>query len=125
MLSCAVLLAPFGFDSASNTLLPSAGYFDLPALLISLAVMALLVCGVRDSTRFNNAMVAVKVSIVLFVIGMGAFLVDPANWKPFAPYGWLGISFFGHPVPGQQTNEQGHAGGMLAGSALVFFSFVG
>jgi APA family basic amino acid/polyamine antiporter len=94
-------------------------------LLVSLLTMVLLVCGVRDSARFNNVMVGLKVGIVLFVIILGSFLVDTANWHPFAPFGYLGISFFGHPIPGQTTNEKGGAAGVLAGAALVFFAYIG
>ena len=78
-------------------------------------------------------MVGIKVSICLFVIAFGAALVDSSNWKPFAPYGFLGISFFGRaitgtstssslPPSGQASTHEGHAVGMLAGSAIVFFS---
>ena len=28
-----------------------------------------------------------KLAVVLFVIVVGAFYVNPANWTPFAPYG--------------------------------------
>lgn len=56
---------------------------DLPALLISCVLMVLLVCGVRDSARFNNLMVAIKVGVCLFVIALGSTLVDTANWTPF------------------------------------------
>jgi len=55
----------------------------------------ILVKGIRESASFNAAMVMIKLVIVLFVIGLGAFYVDPANWKPFAPYGYTGLAFFG------------------------------
>ena len=42
-------------------------------------------------------MVIVKLAVVFFVIVVGAFYVNPANWQPFAPYGFGGISFFGIP----------------------------
>lgn len=52
------------------------------------------------------------------------FYIDPANWEPFAPYGWTGISFFGIPVHGQ-TNAGGEPVGMLAGAAIIFFAYIG
>ena len=118
-------VAPFGFRSATNTIISSEGYIDLPAFLISLILTVLLVCGVRDSARFNNVMVILKVSIVLFVILFGSFLVNTANWSPVAPFSWLGISFFGRPIAGQTGADKTHAGGMLAGAALVFFAYIG
>jgi APA family basic amino acid/polyamine antiporter len=70
-------------------------------------------------------MVATKVSIVLFVIILGAVLVDVSNWALFAPYGYGGISFFGTPLPGQPVGEKGQVGGVIAGAALVFFAYIG
>src|SRR6185295_12825550 len=73
---------------------------------------------------FNASMVGIKVAAVLFVIGVGAFYVNPANWHPFAPYGWSGVSFFGHHVAGQ-TDPGGSPVGMLAGAAIIFFAYIG
>jgi APA family basic amino acid/polyamine antiporter len=78
--------------------------FNLPAMLIVLAIMVLLVIGVRESARFNAAMVTVKLVAVLFFIVVGATYVKPENWSPFAPYGWSGI---------------------MTGAAVVFFAYIG
>jgi APA family basic amino acid/polyamine antiporter len=69
-------------------------------------------------------MVMVKLSAVLFVIGVGMFYIDPANWKPFAPYGYTGLSLFGTTVHGQ-ADPGGKPLGMLAGAALAFFAYIG
>jgi basic amino acid/polyamine antiporter, APA family len=66
----------------------------------------------------------VKLAVVLFVIAVGSFYVDPANWRPFAPFGLTGISFFGHTLFGQ-TGPGGEPVGMLAGAAIVFFAYIG
>jgi APA family basic amino acid/polyamine antiporter len=66
----------------------------------------------------------VKLSIVLFVIVVGAFYVNPENWKPFAPYGYTGVSFFGKTVFGQ-TGLGGEPLGILAGAAIIFFAYIG
>jgi len=116
---------PFGFDGRHGTVLSTHGaIFDLPALLIALLIMTLVVCGVKDSARFNDIMVTIKVSVVLFVIVLGAILVDPANWTPFAPFGYAGLAIFGRSVVGQATPEGG-AAGVIAGAALVYFSYIG
>ena len=78
--------------------------FNLPAMLIVLAIMVLLVIGVRESARFNAAMVTVKLAAVLFFIVVGVGYVKPENWSPFAPYGWSGI---------------------MSGAAVVFFAYIG
>jgi APA family basic amino acid/polyamine antiporter len=58
------------------------------------------------------------------VIVVGAFYVNPANWKPFAPYGFTGISFFGKMISGIK-DAGGHPLGMLAGAAIIFFAYIG
>lgn len=98
--------------------------FDLPAVLIVLVVTVILVVGIRESARFNAAMVAVKVSTILFVILVGVFYVNWDNYTPFAPYGWTGVSLFGYPLLGQTTSK-GDPQGMLAGAAIIFFAYIG
>src|SRR6185503_5584362 len=46
----------------------------------------------------HTVMVGIKLVIVLMVIGIGAFYINPANWHPFAPSGYTGVSFFGHTL---------------------------
>jgi APA family basic amino acid/polyamine antiporter len=104
---------------------PTTGtYFDLPAVVIAALVTTLLVIGIRESASFNTTMVVIKLAIVLFVIGVGSFYVNPANWHPFAPYGLAGISFFGHTLVGM-TGKGGEPLGMLAGAATIFFAYIG
>ena len=97
---------------------------NLPAILVSLVVTAFLVKGISESAGFNALMVAIKVLAVLFVIFVGLAYIKPENWEPFAPYGWTGLSFFGHNVHGQ-VNEAGQPVGMLAGAAIIFFAYIG
>lgn len=65
--------------------------FNLPALLIMLIITAVLSLGVRESARFNNIMVAIKVAVVVLFIVVGARHVQPANWQPFMPFGMSGV----------------------------------
>ena len=60
-------------------------WLNLPALLITLLVTAILVIGIRESATTNAVLVAVKVGVVLFVIGVGVFFIDPANWTSQSP----------------------------------------
>src|SRR5439155_857263 len=76
-------------------------WFDLPAIVIAVLVTIVLVIGIKESAGVNTGIVILKVTIVLFVIVVGAFHVNPANWHPFAPFGLTGISFFGKTVAGQ------------------------
>ncbi|MGK5088940.1 amino acid permease [Bdellovibrionota bacterium FG-2] len=77
---------------------------NLPALLITVIITALVYVGIRESKRAANFMVALKVIVVLFVIAAGAFYVHPGNWSPFAPHG---------------------VGGVLKGVSGVFFAYIG
>src|SRR5438045_3070346 len=82
--------------------------FNLPAFLIALVITAILVIGIRESARFNAAIVTIKVAVVLFVIGLGIHYVNFANWghdwSTFAPMGFSGVG---------------------AGAAYIFFAYIG
>jgi APA family basic amino acid/polyamine antiporter len=117
------MLANSPFDYVNAKFVWTNSYLDLPAIVIVAIVTSILVRGIKESATFNAAMVIVKLAVVFFVIIVGAFYVNPANWQPFAPYGYGGISFFGIPVWGQMNN--GHLAGMLAGSATIFFAYIG
>jgi amino acid transporter len=77
---------------------------DLPALFIVVVITWICYRGIRESRITNNFFVLLKVAILLLVIGIGAFYVDPANWSPFAPNG---------------------IGGVLKGVSGVFFAYIG
>jgi len=112
------------YDPALGRLVATGALFNLPALLASALVTAVLVVGIRESAGLNTVLVIVKVAAVMFVIGVGAFFVDPRNWRPFAPYGWTGLTLFGHTVSGD-VDVGGRPMGMLAGAALAFFAYIG
>ena len=116
--------SPWRYDAASGHFLSTGSILNLPAIIIVAIVTLILIKGIAESASFNAAMVGIKLAAVLFVIGVGAFLVDPANWHPFAPYGWTGVSFFGHQLAGQ-TDAGGSPVGVLAGAAIIFFAYIG
>jgi basic amino acid/polyamine antiporter, APA family len=116
--------APIDYDPALGHIVSTGAMIDLPAIIIAIIITTILVIGIRESAGLNAALVGVKVMIVLFVISVGAFYINPANWKPLAPYGYSGISFFGHLVAGQ-SDAGGAPLGMLAGAAVVFFAYIG
>jgi APA family basic amino acid/polyamine antiporter len=116
--------APFDFNLDTGRFFSTGAFFDVPAILITAAITTILVIGIKESARFNAGMVIVKLAIVLFVIAVGAFYVDPVNWHPFAPFGYTGISFFGHTLFGQ-TGASGAPVGVLAGAAIIFFAYIG
>ena len=78
--------------------------FNLPAMAIVLLITVVLVRGIRESAGFNSGMVILKLAIILFFMGFGAFFVRPENWSDFAPNGWKGIS---------------------SAAAIIFFAYIG
>ncbi|HLH07431.1 MAG TPA: amino acid permease [Terriglobales bacterium] len=82
--------------------------FNLPAFLIALIITTILTIGIRESARFNSTIVVIKVSVVLFVIGLGIRYINVANWgsswSTFAPFGFSGIG---------------------EGAAYIFFAYIG
>ena len=85
---------------------------NLPAAAIVVLITALLVGGTRESARLNNVMVAVKLTVVLAFIGLGAFYVNTANWHPFIP-------------PNSGTFGEFGVSGIVRGAAIVFIAYVG
>src|SRR6185369_12131100 len=120
----AISRAPMDYDPKLGKLVSTGTVLDLPAILIAVLVTTILVIGIKESARFNTAMVILKVSVVLLVIGVGAFYVDPNNWHPFAPFGFAGVSFFGKSVLGG-ADAGGQPLGMLAAAAIIFFAYIG
>ena len=88
------------------------GIVNLPAAFIIAILTASLVAGTKESSRLNNTMVILKLAVVVAFIGVGAFYIHPANWHPFIP---------------PNSGVTGHFGlsGILRGSAVVFFAFIG
>ena len=91
----------------------SGGVVNLPAMLIILALMVMLIVGIKQSAKLNAAMVAVKLLTIAVFIAVAVFNVHPENWSPFMPFGW-----FDHTADGKTI-------GVLAGASLVFFAYVG
>ncbi|RKR82333.1 amino acid/polyamine/organocation transporter (APC superfamily) [Mucilaginibacter gracilis] len=74
---------------------PGIGNFKLianiPALAIVFVITYLVYIGIRETKKATNAMVILKVAVVIFVIIAGFFYVSPANWHPFLPNGFSGV----------------------------------
>lgn len=80
------------------------GVINLPAMLIIAALSILLAIGVKQSARFNAAIVFIKLITIAAFIGVAAFNVNITNWENFLPFGWSGV---------------------MQGAALVFFAYIG
>src|SRR5574343_1110517 len=78
--------------------------FDLPAVVINVLITFVVYKGTKESKNFSNAMVYIKLAIIVLVIIVGAMYVDIDNWTPFMPNGF---------------------GGVMAGVSAVFFAYIG
>ena len=104
-------LASFGLNLPDRWSTPvwesghwTGAYFNVPGFLIIFILTVLLVRGVRESAEANNVMVAIKIGAILIFLVVGGALVNPSNWRPFAPSGF---------------------GGVVTGGAIVFFTYIG
>lgn len=92
--------------------------FNLPAFLVCTALACLLVVGVSESAKFNNVIVAIKVTVIMaFIVICGWFVIShfgtlKANWSPFIP---------------ESSGAKGEFGwsGILRASSIVFFAYIG
>lgn len=103
--------APFIYDFKEGWQ-ASGALINIPAMAIIATIGILIACGIKAAQRFNDIMVVVKISLIILFIACGIAFIDVKNWQPFIPentgvfgqYGWSGI---------------------LKGSGLVFFAFLG
>jgi amino acid transporter len=105
-LSAKELRSPEAIAAWTNA--PSIGslkiIFDLPAVVINILITAVVYVGTKETKNFSNAMVYIKLTVILLVIMVGLFYIDMNNWEPFMPNGFEGV---------------------MGGVSAVFFAYVG
>ncbi|MDB4887166.1 MAG: amino acid permease [Gemmatimonadetes bacterium] len=103
--------APIAVDAANNFSRTGAT-LNVPAIVLVMLMTWILVIGIKESARFNNVIVFVKIAIVFLVIGFGFMYVNTANWHPFIP---------------ENTGRFGEFGwsGVLRGAGVIFFAYIG
>ena len=119
-LPAAIAKAPFAFDPHTEAWSRTGALVNAPAMLVVAAISALLVVGIKESARVNNAIVVLKVAIVLLFVVVGFWFVKESNWVV------AGKNPGGRFLP----PNDGHYGqygwsGVLRGAAVVFFAYVG
>ena len=85
---------------------------NFPAVALVILITALLVIGIKESSKFNNVIVLIKLTVILLFIGFGISSINVDNWTPFIPentgvFGAFGIS------------------GIFAGAGVIFFAYIG
>ena len=108
---------------------------NLPAALIPLVVTAILVVGIRTTSRVNVFVTLLKLAIIVFFLVVGVWFVDAANLSPFVPpRASSGVEAVGFSLDtplldaitgrGLQNYAFGFAG-IGTGAAIVFGAYVG
>ena len=77
---------------------------NLPAVLVTVFMAAILVKGIKESTNMAGIMVIIKLAVIALFVFTGMFYVKPQNWVPFAPNGFEGI---------------------FMGAFIIFFAYIG
>jgi basic amino acid/polyamine antiporter, APA family len=106
-----LIQSPVNFIKGTGWVL-TGNYINLPSVFIIGCVTILLVIGIKESSRFNNIIVLIKVSVVLLFVIFGIHYINVANWTPYIPkntgiFGQFGIS------------------GIFTGAGVIFFAYIG
>jgi APA family basic amino acid/polyamine antiporter len=112
------IVIPENFSSAPVIFNHETGWaatgsiINLPAVLIIVIISMLLIIGIKESARFNNIIVLLKVTVILLFIGFGFAYVKLGNWTPFIPDNTGHSGFFGWS-------------GIFRASGVIFFAYIG
>jgi APA family basic amino acid/polyamine antiporter len=79
-------------------------FINLPAFIIVCLISLLTYVGIKESKKTTNFLVVFKIVVIIFVIIIGFFYVEPSNWSPFMPNGFEGV---------------------LRGVSAVFYAYIG
>jgi APA family basic amino acid/polyamine antiporter len=103
--------APYDYDDKLGWV-SSGSIINLPAILIIGLISILLAIGIKESAKFNNIIVIIKLTVILLFIGFGIAYINTENWTPFIP---------------ENTGKPENFGfsGVVAGASVIFFAYIG
>ena len=95
-----------GFEATPDLITATqvGGYFNLPAVIVSIAVTLLLILGTTESARVNAVLVLIKVAALTAFIFLTIPVLKSDHFTPFLPTGGAGV---------------------LGAAASIFFAYVG
>jgi APA family basic amino acid/polyamine antiporter len=101
--------APFTYDEGW---IATGAILNFPSVFIVALITTVLIFGIRESVRFNNIIVLVKIAVILLFIGFGISYIHPENYVPFIP---------------ENTGKFGEFGwsGILRAAGVIFLAYVG
>src|SRR6202011_3932589 len=110
--------SPLTYDAAQHAWSFTGAILNVPAAVVIVAITSLLVVGIRETARFNNLIVAIKLIVIALFIGCAVPAFSTANWiAPSNPEGAFippnaGVGIYGWS-------------GLVRGAAVVFFAYIG
>ncbi len=110
--------SPLTYDAAQHEWSFTGAVLNVPAAIVIVVITALLVAGIRETARFNNFIVAVKLVVIALFIVCAVPAFSTTNWiSPSNPEGAFippnaGVGIYGWS-------------GVLRGAAVVFFAYIG
>jgi basic amino acid/polyamine antiporter, APA family len=110
--------APLKYDPASHGWASTGAILNVPAIFIIIAITSLLVIGIRESSRFNNIIVAVKLTVIFLFIVLALPAFSTSNWVTSA-------NPEGHFIPPNAGHGMFGWSGVVRGAAVVFFAYIG
>lgn len=107
--------APYAVEGGE--LVRTGAILNVPAMVIIGLMATALVAGIGHSAIVNNVIVALKTLVVITVIAVGLFYINPENWQPFIP----------ERIPPTPDMPQGQFGwqGIAAAASVIFFAYIG
>jgi APA family basic amino acid/polyamine antiporter len=110
--------APLSYDSTSHAWSATGAILNVPAVFVIVAITCLLVVGIRESARFNNFIVAVKLTVIFLFIVLAVPSFSTANWVTSS-------NPEGHFIPPNAGPGMYGWSGVIRGAAVVFFAYIG
>jgi APA family basic amino acid/polyamine antiporter len=97
---------------ADGSMALSGSFANLPAAILTLLFSFIVAGTVKGYARANGVVVAVKLSVIVLVVLVGAFYIEIDNWAPFLPANQGTWGYFGFS-------------GLLSAAAISFFAYTG
>jgi APA family basic amino acid/polyamine antiporter len=110
--------APYAFDTGLHAWSSTGAVLNVPAVLVIVIMTALLTIGIRETAKFNDFIVALKLIVILLFIICAVPAFSTANWVTS-----------GNPAGAFIPPNAGPGlfgwSGVLRGAAVVFFAYIG
>lgn len=110
--------APYVFDAATHAWSSTGAVLNIPAVFIVVVITAVLTVGIKETARFNDFIVVLKLIVILLFIICAVPAFNFANWVTAGnPAGAF--------IPPNTGPGMFGWSGVLRGAAVVFFAYIG